>query len=305
MTITLLCPTRWTVRAKSLRSIIDNFETLQILWDWSLDNCDDTEMKARIRGVDANMQTFEYVFGSYLGELILGHSDNLSRSLQNPDLSAVDGRAIALSTVKTLKTLRHDGKFDLFWEKVTTHQKRLQAGEPKLPRNRRQPKTMTDYFGYGNGAETMYTCPKDYYRKQYYEAVDAAINCIEDRFDQEDFQMYGLLEQVLLRAAKGESYEDELTKVIEFYHDDLDEFVLKSQLQTFSANYESDGIVSFASIRKYLQSLSPAMKSLLSQVFRLAKLVLVLLRRMPQVSAHLAQCVERNPTCKTLWGSND
>ena len=78
MTITLLCPTRSTVRAKSLRSIIDNFQMLQILWEWSLDNCSDTEMKARIRGVDANMQTFEYVFGSYLGELILGHSDNLS-----------------------------------------------------------------------------------------------------------------------------------------------------------------------------------------------------------------------------------
>ena len=134
---------------------------------------------------------------------------------------------------------------------------------------------MTDFFGYGKGEETVYTCPKDYCRIQYYEAIDAVINCIENRFDQEDYQMYGLLEQVLLRAAKGESYVDELAKVIEFYHDDLDEFVLKSQLQTFSTNYASDGIVSFASIRKYLQSLSPAMKSLLSQVVRMAKLVLV------------------------------
>ena len=34
--ITLLCPTRWTVRAKSLNSIITNYSFLQDLWQWSL-----------------------------------------------------------------------------------------------------------------------------------------------------------------------------------------------------------------------------------------------------------------------------
>ena len=151
MTITLLCPTRWTVRAKSLRSIIDNYHTLQVLWEWSLENCFDTEIKARIRGVDTNMRTFEYVFGSYLGEVILRHSDNLSRSLQDPNLSAVEGRSIALATVRTLKSIRAEEDFDLFWEKVIKHGERLEADKPALPRKRRQPKTMTDYFGYGTG----------------------------------------------------------------------------------------------------------------------------------------------------------
>ncbi len=27
-----LCPTRWTVRAESLASILDNYENIQILW---------------------------------------------------------------------------------------------------------------------------------------------------------------------------------------------------------------------------------------------------------------------------------
>ena len=32
-----LCPTRWTVRALSLQSVIDNFAVLQELWDVALD----------------------------------------------------------------------------------------------------------------------------------------------------------------------------------------------------------------------------------------------------------------------------
>lgn len=54
-----------------------------MLWEWLLDNYLDTEMNARIRGVDVNIGTFDYVFKVYLGELIFSHSDNLSKSLQN------------------------------------------------------------------------------------------------------------------------------------------------------------------------------------------------------------------------------
>ena len=51
--VMLLCPSRWTVRAKSLGSILNNFGYLRELWGWSVQNCSDTDMKARIRGVDA------------------------------------------------------------------------------------------------------------------------------------------------------------------------------------------------------------------------------------------------------------
>ena len=66
-----------------------------MLWQWSLDNCSDREMKALIRGINVNMRMLNYVFGAYLSELILGHSDNLSKSLLNLSLSAVDGRCTA------------------------------------------------------------------------------------------------------------------------------------------------------------------------------------------------------------------
>ena len=33
----VLCPTRWTVRAESMKSILDNLVALQQVWDESLD----------------------------------------------------------------------------------------------------------------------------------------------------------------------------------------------------------------------------------------------------------------------------
>ena len=40
-----------------------------MLWEWLLDNYLDTEMNARIRGVDVNMHKFDYVFKVYLDDL--------------------------------------------------------------------------------------------------------------------------------------------------------------------------------------------------------------------------------------------
>ena len=58
----VLCPTRWTVHAASLKSVFDNYGVLQALWDeaqlWRLDS----EMRARIIGVAYQMQSFEFLF---------------------------------------------------------------------------------------------------------------------------------------------------------------------------------------------------------------------------------------------------
>ena len=89
--IRLLCPTRWTVLASAMHSIEENYPALKELWTWSLDNCSDTETKARIRGVDYHMMTFDFFHGLALGEFLLRHTDSLSTTLQRPNLSAAEG----------------------------------------------------------------------------------------------------------------------------------------------------------------------------------------------------------------------
>jgi len=108
--VRLLCPTRWTVRADDLKSVLDNYVVLQETWDEAVEAVKDTESKARILGVSAQMQTFQFFYGVVLGELILRHCDNLSRTLQKESISAAQGQEVADLTVKTLMSIRFDQK---------------------------------------------------------------------------------------------------------------------------------------------------------------------------------------------------
>ena len=106
-----LCPTRWTVRASSLGSVIANYKVIQAVWEEFLDVVRDSEIRARINGVQHCMTTFEYFFGIFLGELLLKHTDNLSKTLQNPKLSSSEGQQVAALTSKTLNSIRPDSSF--------------------------------------------------------------------------------------------------------------------------------------------------------------------------------------------------
>ena len=63
---------------------------------------------------------------------------------------------------------------------------------------------------------------KERYRRQYYTTLDSVITCIKERFEQKDYEMNATLEQ-------------ELQKVIGFYHDDFDDDILRVQLRTLPA----------------------------------------------------------------------
>ena len=54
--VQLLCPTRWTVRADTMHSIIRNCAVLQQLWDQAVIIAHDIEVIACIRGVATQME---------------------------------------------------------------------------------------------------------------------------------------------------------------------------------------------------------------------------------------------------------
>ena len=138
--IRLLCPTRWTVRADALKSVVDNYTALEETWEEALEVAKDTETRARIMGVASQMKTFSFFYGVILGELILRHCDNLSRTLQKMDISAAEGQEVAALTVKTLMSIRSEESFQYFWEKALSHAQTLNVSDPQLPRKRKIPK---------------------------------------------------------------------------------------------------------------------------------------------------------------------
>ncbi len=160
--------------ADTLQSIVMNYDILMLLWEESLEVVKNTEMRSRIRGVASCMQSFDFFFGVLLSELILRHSDNLSKTLQSPKVSAAEGQSIAKMTLVTLKSIRSESSFELFWDKVLKMTSEKDINDPELPRRRKIPNRLDT-----SGTEN-YTFPdvQSYYRQYYFEALDLIINCI-------------------------------------------------------------------------------------------------------------------------------
>ena len=171
-------------------------------------------MKARIRGISSYSKTFSYCFGIHLAATILNNSDNLSKTLQATQLSAVDAQRIARNTVSTLESIRSDQNFNLFYEKVKKFAHDHDVDEPSLPRKCKPRMTIENYFSTteSDHPET----PEDEYRRKYFEAIDLVVSCIKNRFDQDDFEMYALCGELLVKAAIKRALPQNLKKLQTF-----------------------------------------------------------------------------------------
>ena len=121
---------------------------------------------------------------------------------------------------------------------------------------------------------------KDLYRRHYFEALDLALEAIRDRFDQAGYHTYKNLQDVILKAACGLEYDQELKAVLEFYGSDFDQLQLEIKLQHSTIHFkdlgDSQKSVSFKEVCEYLKSLSQCQCSFHSQVVVLVTLILVM-----------------------------
>ena len=223
----MLCPTRWTIRAESLQSVINNYTALLETWQESLGATQDTEMRAHNIGVSSQMNTFSFFFGVMLGQLLFSHSDNFSRTLQKRDMSAAGAQGVASMTLKTLEKVRNDADFHLFWLKATKIANELGVEEPQLPHRCKIPRS----FETGNAP------PEFPSTVEYFEALDLVLQSIHQRFDQPGYHIYCKLECLLLKAAQNTDYSDELRFVLEHYSNDFKSDLLKARLEIFTSNF--------------------------------------------------------------------
>ena len=122
----------------------------------------------------------------------------------------------------------------LFW-KVLTELRQLDINEPVLGRKRKASRRIeADYshssLGFFHGKF------EDFAQHIYFEELDLLINAIKNRFEQEDYKRYIILENLLLKCAKNESYAYELETVFNNYSEFQRE-QLPQQLEQFSTAY--------------------------------------------------------------------
>ena len=107
------CATRWTVRGNAIESILENYQVLHQLWEECLETRLDPDVKGRIIGVKSQMAHYNLLFGLKLCERVLKITDNLSKTL-----SAAESHSLTEMICTTLKSMRTDEAFKLFFERV-------------------------------------------------------------------------------------------------------------------------------------------------------------------------------------------
>ena len=134
-----LCPTCWTVRAASLQGVVDNWKMLQELWEECLAKKLGPDIKGCMIGVQHQMTTCDYFYGVNLAILLLKHSDKLSHTLPDPDMSVVECQSLTYLITLNLAKVRLDQSLALFWEKVKRAADSMGILAPVLPRKRQRP----------------------------------------------------------------------------------------------------------------------------------------------------------------------
>ena len=276
----VLCPTRWTVQADSLASIMSNYAVLQDTWVEAMSVARDTETKARIHGVQVQMREFNFFFGIVLGELVLRHTDMLNQTLQRKGMSAAEGQEVARMTKSCLESIRNDASFTQFWQKVQVLADKYDIGEPRLPRKRRAPCRLDD----GMAPPEFPTSLEDHFRPIFFEAIDNVIGGLKDRFEQPGYATYSHLEQLLIKACQGDDFSHDLNFCCEFYKE-IDRACLQPQLLTIHLDFiryskqefgKELEKVTILDIQDYFCSLTDGQQCLLKEVCKILQLVLVM-----------------------------
>ncbi len=121
--------------------MLDNYSALISTGEQS-EETRDPELKSRLDGVAHQMTKFSFIFGVALGELILRHSDNLSRTLKRGDISASEGQAAPEITLRTLLSHRTADNFASVWKNVKDIATALDISEPLMPRKKEIPRRL-------------------------------------------------------------------------------------------------------------------------------------------------------------------
>ena len=108
--------------------------------------------------------------------------------------------------------------------------------------------------------------------------LDLIISYVKDRFHQRGYGVYKQLEDLLFKAIGGEQYQSEFDFVIKFYGVDFNSSLSPVHFDLFNACLkESDTeLRTLVQIRDYFIHLSPAVRSSMSEIATLLKILMAM-----------------------------
>ncbi|CAF1533463.1 unnamed protein product, partial [Rotaria magnacalcarata] len=199
--LTSLCPTRRTMRAEPYNSLLINYELaiqnlnyvylfilLLIFLAWFQEALYTLiEEKGgpgiRANGLHEQMSKFYFFFRLKLGYLLFSATEKLSRIIQSSRCCLQDVFSSAESLIRYFERIRDDINFKPFYTKVLKENESL-TDKPILERHRRPPKR------YQSGSDSVeFSSYEQFYRQQYMESLEIAVNMLQNRFTQKNFKL--------------------------------------------------------------------------------------------------------------------
>ena len=277
------CATRWTVRATTMRKVMTNHQLLFDIWDLCLEENLDRETLSRIVGCQSQMTTFRFFYGLNFSYTVYSLTDNLLKTLQSENMSAIEGKSIAMRTVETLDSMRNETASDLFFETICKKASKFDfIHEPTLSRKRKSPNysRLTEYFrvdGRSKSSEPYHaTTPKEHYRIIYFEVLDVMISSVKERFCRASCDIFANLESFLLQNVNHpEQNNEELERSIsEIYEDDIDLTVFKVESNVLRTILKTKAVI-FRDVYKEIKSCAKGEPGLIPNIVHTIKLLLV------------------------------
>ena len=163
-----------------MQAIITNYEALRETMKVASQGTDDCSRRAN--GMLALMDRFSTFFGLKFSVLLLSITEQMSTHLQSKDTIVEDGYHIVAMCIKAIERLQTDQSFEEFFTSVK-EEASGKCDEPVLHRYRRLPRRIDD----GSAPEHRYSSVEEFYRKEYFQAIDSIKGDLERRFMQKSF----------------------------------------------------------------------------------------------------------------------
>ena len=183
------------------------------------------DLNSRMIGVRKKIESFDFFFGLNISYRVYSHTDKLSRTLQDQNMSACSSKRAAELTLGVLQKQRDEQSFASFYASVL---KKFQCfnfiQQPVHPRKRRAPDYSILQFADGcNSVQEAFNpgtfC--DRYQVMYYEAMKYVLLSIKYRFNQTSYVAYENIETLLLKPTSSKEIYDEMKYIKEVYDGEI------------------------------------------------------------------------------------
>ena len=253
-----LCPTRWTVRAKAIRHVLDQYESILAALDEMSQLQGDAATRAA--GLLTKFQQSNTFVLLCLAADIIVQLEILNSSLQSKSKTMSGMKAAIGEVVKSLMVKRGDAEhlnklFEHSFEKCSD----FDLYEIKVPRKRQPSKRFS-----GPSEAFQPANVQQYLSIQYYKLIDTASSKLQATVNQEGTVAYGTLEFCLLNNCMNDKCKE---------YPELDIDLLRIQLEMFKRQFAYSTMDEAAIV---MRCQVPEVRKLFSQVEIMVRLLLVI-----------------------------